>query len=98
MNNIGHFIIGLFIGQAEKASKEVFIKAFEKIYAKNPARHKLLLVSLYPVIDVELEDVVKATKTTFDDAGVRALKQAMEDQAVKYGFELPNLDAGTIND
>lgn len=80
-----------------------FIKAklsamFAAVYAKNPDRHKLLLAELYPVVDVELEDITLKSKTKADDELTNAFKEAIEESAAAKGVTLQNLDAGKPND
>lgn len=57
-----------------------------------------ILATLYPPIDVQLEDIVKKTKTPLDDIGVVSLKNALEQAAAQSDIELQNLDAGKPND
>lgn len=67
----------------------VLVELFEKL---KPAERKTVLVSLYPAIDVQLEGLVKKSKTKLDDAGVLAIKDAIEQSADLNGIDLPNLD------
>lgn len=57
-----------------------------------------VLTTLYPAIDVQLEDLAAGTKGKLDDAGVRALKTAIETVAEDSDIELPNLDKDKPND
>jgi len=65
---------------------------FTKLIEKNPQSGKVAIVSLYPIIDVEIEPIIEKTETELDDAVVDAIKEAMEKVAEENGFELPNLD------
>lgn len=66
---------------------------FAAVYAKNPARHKLLLSILYPVADVELENITDKTATKADDELTDAIKESIEESAAEKGIPLQNLDA-----
>ena len=72
--------------------KEAFKLVLAKFIEKEPVHGQVLLVSLYPVIDVELEPIFDATANSSDDAVVEGIKEAMEIVAGQQGVVLPNLD------
>lgn len=70
---------------------EVVFPAFKQA---NEDAYRTALVALYPIIDVQLEDLAIKTETEIDNAAVDILKEAIEKSAEASGFldELPNLD------
>jgi hypothetical protein len=81
------------LAPAIEVGAKMAIEAFLK-YAmeKEPTHTKVLIASLYPVIDCELEPVVEKTPSELDNAIVSAIKDAMEQTAEAAGFTLENLD------
>jgi hypothetical protein len=51
-----------------------------------------ILISFYVPVDSQLERLAAETKTPLDDAGVRAMKRAIETVAARDGVTLPNVD------
>lgn len=96
--NFGNIIVDWVLPLVEKRGKAAFIVLLNDWYAKHPASYTQVLMGGYPLIDVQLEDYVKTTKTTVDDDIVKDLKEAIETSALTNGLSLPNLDAGTAND
>ena len=76
----------------ELIAREAARVAFNEFIEANPENGKLTLATLYPVVDVKLEKVVKGTKTTLDDAFVKGFKEGMESVAETHGIILSNLD------
>ena len=72
--------------------EKVLTTLFDTIVTKQPEHGKVVLASLYPVVDVELEGLADDTKNKIDDAVVDAVKKAMEDVAAKHGIILSNVD------
>ncbi|MBC8459768.1 MAG: hypothetical protein H8D67_17390 [Deltaproteobacteria bacterium] len=68
---------------------EALLRSFLKT---EPSHAKVLLVSGYPIIDVELETLVEKTDTPIDDELVAGVKDAFEVVADEAGVELENLD------
>ena len=66
--------------------------ALRAMVAKDAARAELLCVSIYPVIDTELESFTDGTDTKLDDAAVDGIKGAIEDVAKDNEWDLPNID------
>ena len=73
-------------------TEQVMTVLFRKLVAREPEHGKVLLTSLYPVVDVELEGIFDSTPNELDDAAVDGLKAAMETVAKEVGITLPNLD------
>ena len=76
----------------EMVVREAFKLVLSKFLEKEPVHGKVLLVSLYPVIDVELEPIFDDTVNKSDDAIVDGIKFAMESVAADNAVDLPNLD------
>lgn len=87
------FVFNLFDKAIKKLLKERLMAALLALSVKDPKAFKTVLVSLYPVIDVQLEDITDKTKTKADDVIVDAIKEAMEETATAHNIILPNLDA-----
>lgn len=51
-----------------------------------------VLITLYVPIDSQLEKLTDETKTKLDDAGIDAIKAAIELVAAEDGVTLPNVD------
>ena len=92
------FIVNLFGKAIKDLIKARMIVALAALKLKDEKAYKTVLTSLYPVIDVQLEDVTDKTKTGADDMLVDGIKEAMEESAAASGIVLPNLDAGTPGD
>jgi len=86
------FLVGIFSGAIKTLLKERVVAALAALYAKDPKAYNTALTGLYPVIDVQLEDITDKTKTKADDILVDALKEAIEQSAATHGLTLPNLD------
>ena len=59
---------------------------------RNPEHGPVILASLYPGIDAELEPLAADTETPFDDVAVKAIKKVFEDVAQETGVPLSNVD------
>lgn len=88
LNMVEPFVLPLI----KQASKESIKKAFEFFFAVQKDHAKVALVALYPIIDIQVEDLVRTSDTKYDDAVVDGLKEGMEEVAKKEEIELPNLD------
>jgi len=82
----------IFAPIVEPLVKMVFSALLRKLFEKEPEHAKVLLVSLYPVIDVELEPIFDESENPFDDGVVDGLKGAFEEVAEENKIELSNLD------
>jgi hypothetical protein len=96
--NLGNVLVDWVLPLVEKVGKAGFIKMLNNWYTTHPLSYTQVLMGGYPLIDVQLEDYVKTTKTTVDDDLVADLKSALESSAATNGITLPNLDAGKPND
>lgn len=94
----GEFILQAFLPLFAQYGSMELANLLRKLQAKKPEVFETILVSLYPIIDVHLEQVSKESKTKIDDPFVTAFKNAIEMVAMEYGITLPNLDAGEIGD
>jgi len=77
-------ILSLGKGSAKKGLNDAF--------QKNPHLTKQMMLALYPVIDVQLENYTLHTGNKLDDKAVKTIKEIIEEVASENGLELPNLD------
>lgn len=87
------FIAKLFSEKLEELIRTRMSTALAHLEAKDPKAYKTVLTSMYPVIDVQLEDITDKSKTKVDDVIVDGLKGGFEVAAAKSGVTLPNLDS-----
>lgn len=66
---------------------------FGKLLEAQPVHGAVILASMYPAIDVEVEPIVMATPTALDNAAVSGVKRAIENVAAEHNIPLSNLDA-----
>lgn len=59
---------------------------------RNPVHGKVVLASLYPIVDVELEPLTLDTETPIDDNTIKAIKEVIIDVAREKGIPLSELD------
>lgn len=85
-------LINLFASAFKSFIKARLLAMFEAVRKKDPARHKLLLSTLYPVVDVELENITDKTATKADDELTDAIKESIEESAKAANIPLQNLD------
>lgn len=83
-------LLASLVGPLELVGAATLSQAFDKI--KPVEKRKLILSTLYPVVDIELEEMTKKSKTKFDDPFTSALKKAIEASAANCGLSLQNLD------
>lgn len=93
MSKITDVIVSALAPVVKSVAKDKLVELLDQLKEKNEANYKTTLVSLYPIIDVQLEGVTDKTKTNIDDAVVDALKEAIEESATKNSVTLQNLDA-----
>jgi len=90
MKKILEILLSTLTPVLEGLLTEKFAAALRKI--KPDTTRRDLLVTLYVPIDTQLEKVTEETATKLDDAGVRAMKAAIEIVAAEDGIQLPNID------
>lgn len=76
----------------ESAGTEEVLKAMQNWHDKKPGIIDRIVQESYPVIDVEIENYVKETKSKVDDRVVKDLKELCETFAENNDLELQNLD------
>lgn len=86
------FLLNTFSGAIKSLLKTRLSAALAALKAKDEKAYRTVLASLYPVIDVQLEDITDKSKTKADDVIVDAIKESMEESAAANGVTLPNLD------
>lgn len=86
-------LINLFSNAVKDIIRSRLVAALAALKVKNEDHYKVVMSSLYPVVDVELEDITDKTKTKADDVVVDAIKEAMEQSAKDNGITLQNLDS-----
>lgn len=94
----GEFILGALLPMFTQYGSMELANLLRKLAIKNPEVLKTLVVSLYPAIDVHLEQIATESKTRIDDPFIQAFKSAIEIVAAENSIELPNLDAGEAGD
>lgn len=90
--NLGELIINTLSPTLETVIAAKLGEILDDLATKEPEAHKTVCVSLYPAIDVHLEQLTKKTKTKIDDAVVNGIKTAIENSAAEANIELPNID------
>lgn len=93
MSKITDLLVSAFMPVVKSVAKDKLVELLDQLQQKNEASYKTALTALYPVVDVQLEDVTEKTETTIDDSIVDALKEAIEESARKHGLQLANLDS-----
>lgn len=88
----GEFILNAFLPLFAQYGSNELANLLRKLQAKKPEVFETVLVSLYPVIDVHLEEIAQESKTKIDDPFVTAFKSAIETVAAEFNITLPNLD------
>lgn len=87
--NIG----GPVIAPIVKMAVEQFLKPLIRTWIENdPDVAKSAVASLYPQIDVHLENWASKTETEVDDALVDGFKNALEDIGSEFNITLANVD------
>jgi len=86
-------ILELLAPVIRMAVHNVLKNLLSEFVVKNPTHAKVVLASLYPAVDAELEPLVDTTPTELDNAAIAAIKQAIEEVAVENGVQLSNVDA-----
>ena len=71
---------------------EVIKYAFGEFLKKDATNAKVAIVSLYPPIDVSLQNITSKTPSEIDNAVVDGIKEGIEYVANVNDIELPNLD------
>lgn len=90
MGKIGEIVAEALAPAIQKASEKKFAEMFRKIHPADTRRD--VCITMYVPVDSQLERLAAETKTPLDDAGVLALKKAIETIAAEDGFTLPNVD------
>lgn len=78
------------VGPLELGGAIALQQALDKIQPLE--KRKLILTTLYPIVDIELEGITKKSKTKYDDPFTNAFKKAIEQSAAACGLSLQNLD------
>ena len=65
---------------------------FNAAIQKNGEHAKTVVASLYPIVDVELEPLVKKTEGLWDDFVVKGVINGLELTAIDNDIQLANLD------
>jgi proteasome assembly chaperone (PAC2) family protein len=90
--NIKDAIMNALAPLVKLVVKETLKAGLKQLFANDPQAAKTVVASLYPVMDVPVENATLKTETDMDDAVVDGVKEALEDSAKDWGIELPNLD------
>ena len=90
--DVGDFLLDSLAPVIGKVLAEVIKILFNKLIQSQPAHGKVALVSLYPVVDVELEPLAGSTATKLDDALIKGVMAGLEAAAKDNHVPLTNLD------
>ena len=85
-------MIELLAPLIEMVIYNVLKNLFTTFVHAQPIHAKVVLASMYPGVDGELEPLIEGTPTKLDDAAVKAIKRAIEDVAAECGLVLSNVD------
>lgn len=88
-----NFLIKWLLPLIESTGETALISLLQNLHDTNLKSYTQLITGAYPLIDIQLEDYAKKSKTTIDDDIVRRLKSALEQSALINNITLPNLDA-----
>lgn len=89
---IANAVLNSFAPVLKPIIKSYFKLGLDKFKEASPEAHKTTLASLYPSVDVHLEQLTEKTETDIDDIIIDAIKESIEDSAKEVGVTLPNLD------
>jgi len=92
LSGIKDMVLNMLAPIVRKVAKDVLKAFLVRAFEKTPTEAHIIMLAVYPGVDVYLEDLVEKTDTELDNAVVAALMEAMEEVAAEEGFELPNLD------
>lgn len=90
--NFGELLLNTLSPVLETVATTKLAELLDSLALKDPEAHKTVCVSLYPAIDVQLENLTTKSKTKIDDAMINGIKAAIELSAEAHNVELPNLD------
>jgi len=90
--NLGDILVKWVLPLVETKGKEALYDLLQKLHDTDVKSYTQLVTGVYPLIDVQLEDYAKKTKTTIDDDVVDDLKSTIEKSAKANSVILPNLD------
>jgi hypothetical protein len=91
-SKFAELMASIFLPVFSELGKTELKKVLAQLHKDDPTGYATVLTTLYPVIDVYLETLVKKSGTKFDDPIVMALMNAVEESAAEFGLTLPNLD------
>lgn len=86
-------LIELLAPMVEMIVHNVLKSVLSAFVEKQPTHARVVLATMYPGVDAELEPLVEGTPTKLDDAVITAVKKAIEDVATAYAIPLSNVDA-----
>lgn len=90
--NLKEMLVRFILPTIVNLGSEELLKLLQKLHDDNRQQYIQLVTGAYPLIDIQLENLVKTTGTNIDDDIVLKLKRVVEDSASANGVELSNLD------
>ena len=90
--NLTKNLISWLLPLIEKVAETELLKLLQSLHDTHQAAYTQLLIGVYPLIDVQLEDYVATTGNKVDDEIVAKLKSILEQSAAANNVTLPNLD------
>ena len=92
MAGIKNTILNALAPIVELLVKEALKLGLKELFAKDFHNGAVVVASLYPVMDVPVENAVEKTETDIDDAAVDGIKAALEWASEEYDVPISNVD------
>lgn len=90
--NLGDILVNWVLPLVQTKGKQALVELLQKLHDTDVVSYTQLVTGVYPLIDLQLENYTKKSKTQIDDRVVNDLKAAVEESAAANGVTLPNLD------
>lgn len=87
MSKLSELAVSVFGAVIETEGKNQFVKLVDAVYAKSADEAEAMVKSMY-IGAVRFVEHAGETKTKLDDIFADGLKEALEEAAAKYGFEI----------
>lgn len=90
--NLGDILVNWVLPLVQTKGKQALVELLQKLHDTDVVSYTQLVTGVYPLIDLQLENYTKKSKTQIDDKIVNDLKGAVEESAAVNSVVLPNLD------
>lgn len=88
-----NFLVKWLLPLIENTAETGLLGLLQNLHDTHPASYVQLVTGAYPLIDVQLENYAKESKSKIDDEVAARLKRVLEQSAAANNVTLPNLDA-----